>query len=145
MVAFFYFTSFWNFIIYMILYLQENHGFEIAIPKVKDLIQYLLQVLRTRKLEEKILLAGRNYELFNWHYRRRWNFEKKLLLTNVKNIKNGIYFEKVFDELKIRYNSRGTEYTYHVAKTLTKLKRCISICRNTLLKAKTASGIKRFQ
>ena len=71
--------------------------------------------------------------------------KKKLLLTNVKNIKYGIYFEKIIDELKTRCNSRGTEYTYNVGQTRTKFKRCVSICRNALLKAKTASGIKRFQ
>ena len=49
--------------------------------------------------------------------------KKKLLLTNVKNIKNGIYFEKVIDELKTRCKSRGTEYTYNVAQNRTKFKK----------------------
>ena len=71
--------------------------------------------------------------------------KKKLLLANVKNIKNGIYFEQVIDELKTLCISRGIEYTYNVAQTQTKFKRCVGICRNTLLKAKTALEIKRFQ
>ena len=49
--------------------------------------------------------------------------KKKLLLTNVKNIKNGIYFEKVIDELKTRCKSRETEYTYNVAQNRTKFKK----------------------
>ena len=32
-----------------------------------------------------------------------------------------------------------------MAQTRTKFKRCVSICRNALLKANTVSGIKRFQ
>ena len=32
-----------------------------------------------------------------------------------------------------------------MAQTRTKFKRCLSLCRNALLQAKTASGIKRFQ
>ena len=43
--------------------------------------------------------------------------KKKLLLPNVKNIKNGIYFEKVIDELKTPCNSREAEYSYDGTKT----------------------------
>ena len=58
-----------------------------------------------------MFLAGRNYQ---WFY---LTLKKKLLLPNVKNIKNGIYFEKVIDELKTPCNSREAEYSYDGAKT----------------------------
>ena len=81
-------------------------GSRMAIPKVKDLIQYLLQVLRKRKLEENA-------------------FGRKKLSTV--------------------YLTLSSEYSYNVAQTRTKFKRCVSICRNALLKAKITSGIKIFQ
>ena len=44
-------------------------------------------------------------------------------------------------ELKER---RG-DIAFNVTQTRTKIKRCVKICRDTLMKVKTASGIERFQ
>lgn len=67
------------------------------------------------------------------------------MLTNVKNVKNGQYYDKVIGELKERCNERGEEFPFNVAQTRQKFKRCINICRDAVMKVKTSSGIKRFQ
>ena len=72
-------------------------------------------------------------------------FKEKLLLTNVKNVKNSQYYAQVIVELKERCSSREEEYTFDINKTRQKFKRCVTICRNASMKIKTASGIKRFQ
>ena len=72
-------------------------------------------------------------------------YKEKLLLTNTKNVKNGIYFQKVIDEVKTRCSERDEPYPYDIKQTRTKFKRCVSLCRAAALKIKTASGIKRFQ
>ena len=40
---------------------------------------------------------------------------------------------------------RGEEYTFSVKQTRQKFKRCITLCRDAVMKIKTASGIKRSQ
>lgn len=72
-------------------------------------------------------------------------FKEKLLMTNVKNVKNSQYYLKVIEEMKKRCSERGEEYTFSVTQTRQKFKRCITLCRDAVMKIKTASGIKRFQ
>ena len=72
-------------------------------------------------------------------------YKEKLLLTNVKNVKNGQYYTKVIEELKERCKERKEDCTFNVAQTRQKFKRCVTICRNAVMKVKTSSGIKRFQ
>ena len=67
------------------------------------------------------------------------------MLTNTKNVKNGVYYDRVITELKKRFEERNEEFTYNVPQTRSKFKRCVSICRKAALTIKTASGIKRFQ
>ena len=71
--------------------------------------------------------------------------KKKLILTNVKSVKNAKYYDMVITELKERYQSRGVSFDFTVNQTPQKLRRCVGMCRNAALKIKTASGIKRFQ
>ena len=52
---------------------------------------------------------------------------------------------QVITELKKRFEDRDEEFTYNVPQTRSKFKRCVSICRKTVLTIKTLSGIKRFQ
>ena len=72
-------------------------------------------------------------------------YKEKLLLTNVKNVKNGELYSKVIVELKARCEARNEVFEYDVKQTRNKFKRCVNACRQALLKVKTASGIKRFQ
>ena len=72
-------------------------------------------------------------------------YKTKLLLTNTKNVKNGVYYDQVITELKKRFEERDEEFTYNVPQTGSKFKRCVRICRKAALTIKTASGIKRFQ
>ena len=67
------------------------------------------------------------------------------MLTNTKNVKNGVYYDQVITELKKRYEEREEEFLYNAPQTRSKFKRCVSICRKAALTIKTASGIKRFQ
>lgn len=67
------------------------------------------------------------------------------MLTNVKNVKNSQYYTEVINEVKDRCSARDEEYTFDVAKTRQKFKRCVNVCRTAAMKVKTASGIKRFQ
>ena len=69
------------------------------------------------------------------------NLKRKLILTNVKTVKNGASYSKVVDELKKRHDS----FSYTVPQTRTKFKRCLKWCRDAKLKIKTSSGINRFQ
>ena len=62
-------------------------------------------------------------------------YKGKLLLTQVKNIKNSQYYHKVIEELKERCCERGEEFPFNVEQT---------ICRDAVMKIKT-SGIKHFQ
>ena len=68
-------------------------------------------------------------------------------MTNVKNVKNGQYYDKVIEELKERCSEREEEFTFNGAQTRQKFKRCISIIiiRDQVMKVKTSSAIKRFQ
>ena len=72
-------------------------------------------------------------------------YKSKLLLTNTKNVKNGIYYGEVIDEMKKRSAARNEVFLYNVAQTRSKFKRCVSMCRKAALTIKTSSGIKRFQ
>ena len=72
-------------------------------------------------------------------------FQEKLSLTNVKNSNNSQYYQQVFKELKDRFKRRDSIFTYDLNQTRQKFKRCVSICREAVLKIKTASGIQHFQ
>ena len=69
-------------------------------------------------------------------------YRQKLLLTNVKNAKNGQYMESVVKEIQERCTERGEEFPYDVNQ---KFRRCFQACRAAALKTKTTSVIKRFQ
>lgn len=71
--------------------------------------------------------------------------KEKLLMTNVKNVKNSQYYSQVIEEIKRRCAERGEEFKFNVHQTRQKFKRCVSMCRSAAMKIKTASGIKRFQ
>lgn len=73
------------------------------------------------------------------------NLKKKLLLTNIKNVKNSDYYKLVIEELKGRCELRGVEFPFDINQTRQKFKRCMTACREAALKIKTASGIQRFQ
>ena len=72
-------------------------------------------------------------------------YKEKLLFTNVKNVKNGQYYDKVIEELKEKCSEKGEEFPFNVAQTRQKFKRCINTCRDAVMKVKTSAGIKRFQ
>ena len=65
--------------------------------------------------------------------------KEKLLLTNVKNKKNGQYYGKVIELISLRCKERNEEFSFSVAQTRQKFKRCINICRDAVMKVKTAS------
>ena len=71
--------------------------------------------------------------------------KEKLLLTNVKNIKNSQYYSKVTEEFKERCSERGEKFPLIVEQTRQKFKRCVIICRDAVMKVKRSSGIKHFQ
>ena len=71
--------------------------------------------------------------------------KEKLLLTNVKNIKNSQYYNKVTEELKARCSERGEKSPLIVEQTRQKFKRCIIIRRDAVMKVKRSFGIKHFQ
>ena len=72
-------------------------------------------------------------------------YRQKLLLTNVKNAKNGQYMESVVKEIQERCTERGEESPYDVNQTRQKFRRCVQACRAAALKTKTTSDITRFQ
>ena len=72
-------------------------------------------------------------------------YKEKLLLTNVKNVKNGQYYDKVIEEVMERCSKRGEEFPLNDAQTQQKFKRCINICRYAVMKVNTSSDFKRFQ
>ena len=72
-------------------------------------------------------------------------YRQKLLLTNVKNAKNGQYMESVVKEIQERCTERGEESPYDVNQNRQKFRRCVQTCRAAALKTKTTSGITRFQ
>lgn len=72
-------------------------------------------------------------------------FKKKLIFINTKNQQNGVIYEKILNELKIRCRERGEEFDCTVAQARNKFKKCVSECKKAALTLKTATGIKRFQ
>ena len=66
-------------------------------------------------------------------------------MATVKNVKNSQYYVQAIQELKERCNERNEEFCFDVTQTRQKFKRCVTLCRNAVMKVKTASGIKRFQ
>ena len=71
-------------------------------------------------------------------------YRQMLLLTNVKNAKNGQYMESVVKEIQERCAELGQEFPHDVNQTRQKFRRCVQACRLAALKTKTSSGIKRF-
>ncbi len=72
-------------------------------------------------------------------------FQKKLIFTNVKTARNGIYYSKIMTELKQRCERRQELFPFDIRQIREKFKRCVSECKKASLVMKTASGIKRFQ
>ena len=70
---------------------------------------------------------------------------QKLLLTNVKNAKNGQHMKCVVKVIQERCTERGEEFSYDVNQTRQKFRRCVQACWTAALKTKTTSVIKRFQ
>ena len=66
-------------------------------------------------------------------------------LTNVKNVKNGIYYDQVVNKMKERCKTREENFPFDITKTREKLKKCINICLEAAMKIKTKSGIQKFQ
>ena len=69
----------------------------------------------------------------------------KLLLTNVKNTKNGIYYDQVINTMKERRNTREEGFPFDISQTREKVKSFININCKAAMKMKTKSGIQRFQ
>ena len=72
-------------------------------------------------------------------------YRTKLLLTNVKNAKNGVYYDQVVNKMKARCKTREEDFPFDIGQTRGKFKRCISICPESTMKIKKKSGIQRFQ
>ena len=58
---------------------------------------------------------------------------------------NSQYYDQVIQELKERCNERNEDFFFDLTQTRQKFKRCVTLCRNAMMKVKTASRIKRFQ
>ena len=95
----------------MILYLQENDWFENGDSESERFDTVLTSSIKKKKAGRKCIWQEETVNDLIDIIVDNETLKKKLLLTNVKNIKNGIYFEKVIDELKPRCNSRRTKYT----------------------------------
>ena len=72
-------------------------------------------------------------------------YKGKLLLSKLKNVKNGQYYHKVIVELIEGCSESGEEFSFNIAQTRQKFKRCINICKDAVMKVKVSSDIKRFQ
>ena len=70
-------------------------------------------------------------------------YRTKLLLTNVKNAKIGIYYDQAIIEMKERCKTREEDFPFDISQTREKFKRCINICREAAMEIKTKSGIPR--
>ena len=72
-------------------------------------------------------------------------YKKKLLLTNVKNIKIIQYYHKVIEQLKERWSEKSEEFPVNVEQIRQNFKRCINICRDAVMKVNIPFGTKHFQ
>lgn len=72
-------------------------------------------------------------------------FKTKLIFTNTKNQRNGPIYAKIMDELKERASARGDKFTMTVNQMRTKVKKCVSQCKQAALTQKRATGIQRYQ
>ena len=68
----------------------------------------------------------------------------KLLLTNVKNAKNGIYYDQVVNDMKKRGKTKEEGFPFDIIQTREKFESCINICREAEMKIKTKPGIQRL-
>ena len=66
-------------------------------------------------------------------------------MTNVKNAKNGIYYDQVVKEMKERCKTREEDFPFDISQTREKIKRYVNKFREASMKIKTKSGIQRFQ
>ena len=72
-------------------------------------------------------------------------YRQKLLMTNIKNAKNGQYMDCVVKELKERCVDRGEEFPFDMNQNRQKFRRCVVARIAAALKLKTSSAITRFQ
>ena len=72
-------------------------------------------------------------------------YKRKLILTNTKNQRNGDIYGQILLEIQERVAKRNSKFMFSISQMRTKLKKCISKCKNAAMKMKTATGIKRFQ
>ena len=63
-------------------------------------------------------------------------YREKLLFTNLKNTKHGIYYDQVVNEMKQRCDTREEDLSFNISQTWEKFKRCINICREAAMKIK---------
>ena len=68
----------------------------------------------------------------------------KLLLTNVKNAKNGIYYDQVVNDMKKRGKTKEEDFPFDIIQTREKFQSFINICREAEMKIKTKPGIQRL-
>lgn len=73
------------------------------------------------------------------------NYIEKLIFRNTKYQQNGIIYEKILNELKIRCSARGEKIEFNVSQLRNKFKKCVSDCKKAALIIKTATGVQRFQ
>ena len=91
-------------------YLQENDGLENGDSESEGFDPVFTSSIKKKKAGRKCFWQEETVNDLIDIIVDDETLKKKLLLTNVKNIKNDIYFEKVTDKLKTRCNSRGTEF-----------------------------------
>ena len=69
----------------------------------------------------------------------------KLIFTNTKKASNTDAYEKVRQQLNLKYNkTTGNDFPFSVAQMRNKFKICIGACKSICMTIKTASGINRF-
>ena len=68
----------------------------------------------------------------------------KLLLTNVENAKNGIYYDQVVNDMKKRGQTKEEDFPFVIIQTREKFQSFINICREAEMKIKTKPGIQRL-
>ena len=72
-------------------------------------------------------------------------YRTKLLLTNVKNARNGIYYDQVVRKMNESCKTREEDFPFNISQTREKFKRCFNACCEAAIEIKTKSGIQRFQ
>ena len=72
-------------------------------------------------------------------------YRKRLIFTNNKASKNLGMYSKIVNEVKVRFNERGTgSFKFTPVETRTKFKSCVATCKKASMTRKCGSGIANF-